>query len=80
MFRPITRVGGDDRDYILDLLLAHTTAGLPYERCIGVTYKQLHADRDAAIDDIVERYHAMATECDAVVDRRQRLHRCRQPG
>jgi phosphate acetyltransferase len=66
VFRPITRAD-EDRDYILDLLLAHTTAGLPYERCIGVTYQQLHADRDAAIDDIVERYHAMAVDCDAVV-------------
>ena len=66
VFRPITRAG-DDRDYILDLLLGQTTAGLPYERCIGVTYQQLHADRDTAIDDIVERYHAMAAECDAVV-------------
>ncbi|MGB7162416.1 MAG: DRTGG domain-containing protein, partial [Mycobacterium sp.] len=66
VFRPITR-SGDGRDYILDLLLAHTTAGLPYERCIGVNYQQLHADRDAAIDDIVERYHAMAAQCDAVV-------------
>ncbi|MGH3966657.1 MAG: phosphotransacetylase family protein, partial [Mycobacterium sp.] len=74
VFRPITRAGRsgstpavDDRDYILDLLLAHSTAGLPYERCIGVDYQQLHADRDSAIDDIVERYHAMADECDAVV-------------
>ncbi len=58
---------GDDRDYILDLLLAHSTAGVPYERCIGVDYQQLHADRDAAIDDIVERYYAMADDCDAVV-------------
>jgi phosphate acetyltransferase len=66
VFRPITRFG-EDRDYIADLLLAQTTAGLPYERCIGVTYQQLHADRDAAIDDIVERYHAVAAECDAVV-------------
>jgi phosphate acetyltransferase len=66
VFRPITRLG-EDRDYILDLLLAQTTAGLPYERCIGVTYQQLHSDRDAAIDDIVERYHAMAAQCDAVV-------------
>ena len=66
VFRPITRLG-EDRDYILDLLLAQTTAGLPYERCIGVTYQRLHSDRDAAIDDIVERYHAMAAECDAVV-------------
>ncbi|UQX10560.1 phosphate acetyltransferase [Candidatus Mycobacterium methanotrophicum] len=69
VFRPITRatVSDDDQDYILDLLLAHATAGLPYERCIGVNYQQLHADRDAAIDDIVERYHAMAEHCDAVV-------------
>jgi phosphate acetyltransferase len=67
VFRPITRAGSEDRDYILDLLLAQTTAGVPYERCIGVTYQQLHADRDAAIDDIVERYHGMAAECDVVV-------------
>lgn len=66
VFRPITRLG-EERDYILDLLLAHATADLPYERCVGVTYQQLHADRDAAIDDIVERYHAMASQCDAVV-------------
>jgi phosphate acetyltransferase len=66
VFRPIAR-HGEDRDYILDLLLAHATAGLPYERCVGVTYQQLHADRDAAIADIVERYHAMADQCDAVV-------------
>jgi phosphate acetyltransferase len=66
VFRPITRFG-EERDYIADLLLAQTTAGLPYERCLGVTYQELHADRDAAIDDIVERYHAMAAECDVVV-------------
>jgi len=66
VFRPITRLG-EDRDYILELLLAHATAGLPYEHCVGVTYHELHADRDAAIDDIVERYHAMAAACDAVL-------------
>jgi phosphate acetyltransferase len=58
---------GEHGDYILDLLLAHATAEVPYECCIGVTYQQLHSDRDAAIDDIVERYHAMAEACDAVV-------------
>ena len=66
VFRPITRLG-EDRDYILELLLAQATAGLPYEQCVGVTYHELHADRDAAIDDIVERYHAMAAACDAVL-------------
>jgi phosphate acetyltransferase len=66
VFRPISRVS-DGRDYILDLLLAHSSAEVPYERCVGVTYQQLHADRDAAIGDIVERYHAVAELCDAVV-------------
>ncbi|MBV8785551.1 MAG: AAA family ATPase, partial [Mycobacterium sp.] len=66
VFRPITRFG-EDRDYILELLLAHTTAGLTYEQCVGVTYQQLHADSDAAIADIVDAYHAMAEHCDVVV-------------
>ena len=67
VFRPITRGTADDSDYILELLLAQSTAGLAYDRCVGVTYQQLHADRDAAIDDMVERYHAMAADCDVVV-------------
>ena len=47
VFRPITRLG-EDRDYILELLLAQATAGLPYEDCVGVSYQQLHEDPDAA--------------------------------
>jgi phosphate acetyltransferase len=66
VFRPITRMG-EDRDYILDLLIAHTTAGLPYEECVGVSYQQLHEDPDAAIADIVDRYHHVAEHCDAVL-------------
>ena len=66
VFRPITRLG-EDRDYILELLLEHTTAGLPYERCVGTTYQRLHADPDAAITDIVTSYYDMAQSCDAVV-------------
>ena len=50
----------DSGDYILELLLAHTTAGLPYEECVGVSYQQLHDDPDAAIADIVDRYHDVA--------------------
>ncbi|WP_204804396.1 phosphate acetyltransferase [Mycobacterium riyadhense] len=66
VFRPITRFG-EDRDYILELLLEHTTAGLSYEQCVGVTYQQLHDDSDAAITSVVDSYHAMADKCDAVV-------------
>jgi phosphate acetyltransferase len=66
VFRPITRLN-EGRDYILDLLLPQTTAGLPYEQCVGVNYQQLHDDQDAAIAEIVDRYHAVADRCDAVV-------------
>jgi len=68
VFRPITRRSGNAyRDYILELLLQHTTVGLPYEQCVGVTYQQLHADKDAAIAMIVDSYQAMAEACDVVV-------------
>src|SRR5947209_7054567 len=83
VFRPITRLGdrkrgeagrsgspnvaSEQRDYILELLLEHTTAGLSYEQCVGVTYQQLHADGDAAIASIVDSYHAVAQACDVVV-------------
>ncbi len=66
VFRPITRLG-EDRDYILELLLAGTTGGLPYEDCVGVSYQQVHEDPDAAIAEIVDRYHRVADQCDAVL-------------
>ena len=65
VFRPITR--REDRDYILELLLAQSNAGLSYEECVGVTYQRLHEDTDGAIADIVDRYHAVASRCDAMV-------------
>ncbi|HEY6575202.1 MAG TPA: phosphate acetyltransferase [Mycobacterium sp.] len=58
---------GEERDYILELLLAHTTAGLSYDDCVGVDYAQLHEDPDAALADIVDRFHRVAQQCDAVV-------------
>ena len=66
VFRPIIRLG-EERDYILELLLAHSTAGLPYEQCVGVSYSQLHEDLDVAIADIVDRFHRVADRCDAVL-------------
>ena len=65
VFRPIVR--REERDYILELLLAQSDAGLSYEECVGVTYQRLHEDTDAAIADIVDRYHAVASRCDATV-------------
>lgn len=67
VFRPITRGDGAPLDYILELLLDQTTAGLTYEDCVGVTYHQLHEDPDAALAEIVDRFHAVADRCDAVL-------------
>ncbi|WP_286149222.1 phosphate acetyltransferase [Mycobacterium sp. IS-1496] len=66
VFRPITRQG-PARDYILELLLAHATAGLPYEECVGVSYHDLHENPDDALGDIVDRFHRVADRCDAVL-------------
>ncbi|MEU5842326.1 phosphate acetyltransferase [Rhodococcus sp. NPDC047139] len=66
VFRPIAR-SDSDTDYILELLLEHTTVDLGYEDCIGVTYDAVHDDPDRALSDIVGKYHAVADRCDAVV-------------
>ncbi|MEV0249423.1 phosphate acetyltransferase [Nocardia sp. NPDC050712] len=66
VFRPITRSTAEP-DYILELLLEHSTADIDYEQAVGVTYEQVHADPDAAISEIVMRFHEVARACDAVV-------------
>ena len=66
VFRPVAR-STDQRDYVLELLLAHDGVDLTYEQCVGVTYEDVHADPEAALSRIVTRYHEMARECDAVV-------------
>ncbi|WP_280503762.1 phosphate acetyltransferase [Nocardia farcinica] len=66
VFRPITRSTGEP-DHILELLLEHSTADIDYAQAVGVTYEDVHADPDAAISRIVERFHEVAAVCDAVV-------------
>ncbi|WP_038563086.1 phosphate acetyltransferase [Mycolicibacterium fortuitum] len=66
VFRPIIRLG-EDRDYILELLLASATAALSYDECVGVSYQQVHEDPDVAIAEIVDRFHRVAEQCDAVL-------------
>lgn len=71
VFRPIVRSDAEtargERDYVLDLLIAHEGVTLGYDECTGVTYDDVHADPVVAMDTIVERYHRVADRCDAVV-------------
>jgi phosphate acetyltransferase len=66
VFRPIAR-STSEPDYILELMIDHTTADLTYEQSLGVTYEQVHADQDVALAEIVRRYHEVADQCDSVV-------------
>ena len=66
VFRPITRsTAGDDQ--VVKLLLEHVGADLSYESCLGATYEDVHADPDAALATIVERYRAIERACEVVV-------------
>ena len=65
VFRPVSR--STDGDYVLDLLLARTTAEVAPEEAVGTTYADVHHDPDAALSTIVERFRAMADRCDAVL-------------
>jgi phosphate acetyltransferase len=66
VFRPIAR-SISERDYVLELLLAHDGVDLEYDECVGVTYDEVHDDPDAALSRIVERFKAVEAKCGAVV-------------
>jgi phosphate acetyltransferase len=66
VFRPISRSASGD-DYVLELLLAHATADIALEDCVGVTYEQVHNDPEAALTEIVSRFAAVERQCDAIV-------------
>ena len=67
VFRPVAR-STDERDYVLDLLLAHeAVVQLDYEEAVGVVYDDVHADPEAALATIVRRFKSIEARCDAVV-------------
>ena len=73
VFRPIMRAEGlaartdAERDPVLDLLTSHAAVQLAYEECTGVSYDDVYADPNAAMERIVDRYHQVAERCDAVL-------------
>ena len=66
VFRAIAR-STVERDYVLEMLLAHDGVDLDYDECIGVTYDDVRSDPEAALGAIVERFKAVEAQCDAVV-------------
>jgi phosphate acetyltransferase len=66
VFRPVTRSPAGE-DQLLKLLLDHDGVVLPSDRCVGVTYEDVHADPEAALTTIVERYRDIEHDCDALI-------------
>jgi phosphate acetyltransferase len=66
VFRPIARSVAH-RDYVLEMLLEHDSSDLSYEHAIGVTYDDVHADPEAALSRILQRYKEVEREHDAVL-------------
>jgi phosphate acetyltransferase len=66
VFRPIARSTAE-RDYVLELLLAHDAVDLEYDEAVGVSYEDVHDDPDAALSRIVERFKAVERKVDTVV-------------
>jgi len=65
VFRPV--VAADEPDVLLSLLRSRGAADTSEDASIGVTWDDVHADQAAATEQIVVRYRALASECDAVL-------------
>lgn len=66
VFRPVAR-STEERDFVLELLLAHDGVNLDYEECVGTTYEAVHEDSDAALSTIIDRFKTVERKCDAVI-------------
>ncbi|TQO19420.1 phosphate acetyltransferase [Rhodoglobus vestalii] len=66
VFRPVARTS-NERDYVLEMLLAHDAVDLSYDKAVGVGYDDVHADPEAALSRIIERFKAVEAQCDVVV-------------
>ena len=66
VFRPVAR-SQQEGDYVLDMLLERSTAGLSAEESTGSDYAEVNTDRDAAFARIVDRYAAVERASDAVL-------------
>jgi len=66
VFRPVTR-SLEAADPVVGLLLSHPAVDQLYDSTIGVSYHALHADFDAAMSRIVDRYGGLSARYEALV-------------
>ncbi|MEJ5914765.1 phosphate acetyltransferase [Pseudokineococcus sp. 1T1Z-3] len=70
VFRPLVR-DGEGRDDVLDVLLSELTGGEvddeAYAASVGVGYEAMRVDPEAALDEVLGRYRALAAGVDDVM-------------
>lgn len=64
VFRPVAR---SSEDFVLDALLEHPAVVTDADLATGTTYDEVHEHPDAALAAIVDRFHVVDADCDAVV-------------
>ena len=64
VFRPVAR---SSEDFVLDALLEHPAVVTGADIATGTTYDEVHEHPDAALATIVDRFHVVDADCDAVV-------------
>jgi len=67
VFRPIVRAKDAASDHVLDLLLSRLDTDLSPESASGVGYDDVHTDPRAAMSTIVDRFHAVAEQFEAML-------------
>ncbi len=65
VFRPVVRSGRPDE--ILKILVSQPGITQTYDEAVGITYAELHADADAALHVLVEKYAAIKEKYESVV-------------
>src|SRR4051812_19799293 len=65
VFRPV--IADPEHDPMLDLLRPSGAEFMPYSASCGVSWDDVRADEDRALEEIVSRYRALAAQCDGVL-------------
>jgi len=66
IFRPVTE-SADSTDLVVELLLAQPAVEQAYADAIGVSYQVMHADAEAALSEIVRRFHDLISRFDVLL-------------
>ena len=66
IFRPVTE-SNDVTDLVVELLVAQPAVEQTYDDAIGVSYQVMHSDPDAALSEIVRRFHDLVNSFDVLL-------------